>query len=276
MPSQFSARNKDQSNRHRAAGPSSGADRMAADQARFYSLRRSPTDPSARAPRRRRTAPGGPRHVIGNRWRQQLRLINLPRSKLSAHVAKGIRFAAKTPPLLGHAPSLEARMALRPGCARSGVVMQSALTFSSGRPNELAPTPPHENSGTGGPQQPCEAGRKNNIKSGYIWRDWGLISLGTQCPWLAWHSLAPTGTVPKVMMVARTRQIRDYSVPEAPEMRQTVHEVAVDWCARNHLGLGCDLSARIPPRQLHHVYLAPNAPRTPFRLSPSLAPTANS
>ena len=46
-----------------------------------------------------------PRHVIGNRWRQELRLINLPRSKMSAHVAKGIKFAAKTPPLLGHAPS---------------------------------------------------------------------------------------------------------------------------------------------------------------------------
>ena len=29
-----------------------------------------------------------PRHVIGNRWRQELRLINLPRSKMSAHVAK--------------------------------------------------------------------------------------------------------------------------------------------------------------------------------------------
>ena len=26
----------------------------------------------------------------------------------------------------------------------------------------------------------------------------------------------------------------------------------------------------------HHVYLAPNAPRTPFRLSPSAFPTANS
>jgi hypothetical protein len=26
----------------------------------------------------------------------------------------------------------------------------------------------------------------------------------------------------------------------------------------------------------HHVYLGPNAPRTPFRLSPSLAPTSNS
>ena len=33
---------------------------MAADQARFYSLRRSPTGPDARAPRRRRTAPDGP------------------------------------------------------------------------------------------------------------------------------------------------------------------------------------------------------------------------
>ena len=45
------------------------------------------------------------RHIIGNRWRQELRLINLPRSKMPAHVAKGIRFAAKTPPLLGQAPS---------------------------------------------------------------------------------------------------------------------------------------------------------------------------
>src|ERR1700722_4522499 len=60
MPSPSSARNKDQSNRHRAAGPSSCADRTAADQARFCSLRRSPTDPSARAPKRRRTAPDGP------------------------------------------------------------------------------------------------------------------------------------------------------------------------------------------------------------------------
>ena len=60
MPSQSFARNKDPSNRHRAAGPSSCADRTAADQARFCSLRRSPTDPSARAPKRRRTAPDGP------------------------------------------------------------------------------------------------------------------------------------------------------------------------------------------------------------------------
>ena len=34
-------------------------------------------------------------HIIGNRWRQELRLINLPRSKMSAHVAKGIRFARR-------------------------------------------------------------------------------------------------------------------------------------------------------------------------------------
>ena len=44
------------------------------------------------------------RHVIGDRWRQELRLINLPRSKMSAHVAKGIRFVPKMPRLLGHAP----------------------------------------------------------------------------------------------------------------------------------------------------------------------------
>ena len=53
-------RHKDQSNRHRAAGPSSCADRTAVDQARFCSLRRSPTHPGAHAPKRRRAAPDGP------------------------------------------------------------------------------------------------------------------------------------------------------------------------------------------------------------------------
>ena len=57
-----------------------------------------------------------PRHVIGNRWRKELRLINLPRSKMSAHVAKESRFAAKMPPLLGHAPRCWVLGRLR-GCA---------------------------------------------------------------------------------------------------------------------------------------------------------------
>ena len=32
----------------------------------------------------------------------------------------------------------------------------------------------------------------------------------------------------------------------------------------------------IGSREVHHVYFAPNAPRTPFRFSFSAAPTANS
>ena len=46
------------------------------------------------------------RRPIGDRRRQELRLINLLSSKMSAHVAKGIKFAAKMPPLLGQATSL--------------------------------------------------------------------------------------------------------------------------------------------------------------------------
>ena len=40
---------------------------------------------------------------------------------------------------------------------------------------------------------------------------------------------------------------------------------------------GCRANALwLLQRPPHHAYLAPNAPRTPFRFSPSLAPTANS
>jgi hypothetical protein len=45
------------------------------------------------------------RHIIDNRRRQELCLINCPRTKMSAHASKGIRFVPKMPPLLGHAPS---------------------------------------------------------------------------------------------------------------------------------------------------------------------------
>src|SRR5580658_2842402 len=105
MPSRSFARNKDQSNRHRAAGPSSCADRMAADQARFCSLRRSPSDPSAPAPKRRRTAPDGP--PARNRPPPPATVVSDQLSK-DEHVCSclnGIRFVPKMPPLLGHAPS---------------------------------------------------------------------------------------------------------------------------------------------------------------------------
>ena len=45
------------------------------------------------------------RHIIDDRRRQELCLINCPRTKMSAHPSKGIRFVSKMPPLLGHAPS---------------------------------------------------------------------------------------------------------------------------------------------------------------------------
>src|SRR4029077_18849958 len=45
------------------------------------------------------------RHIIDKRRWQKLCLINFPRTKMSAHASKGIRFVPKTPPLLGHAPS---------------------------------------------------------------------------------------------------------------------------------------------------------------------------
>src|SRR5277367_4451975 len=105
MPSRSSARNKDQSNRHRAAGPSSCADRTAADQARFCSLRRSPTDPSARAPKRRRTAPDDqPAH---NRRPPPAKVVSdqLSKDENVGSCLKRIRFVPKMPPLLGHAPS---------------------------------------------------------------------------------------------------------------------------------------------------------------------------
>src|SRR4029077_11421550 len=105
MPSPSSARNKDQSNRHRAAGPSSCADRMAADQARFCNLRRSPTDPSARAPKPRRTAPDGP--PAHNRRPPPARVVSdqLSKDENVGSCLKRIRFVPKMPPLLGHAPS---------------------------------------------------------------------------------------------------------------------------------------------------------------------------
>src|SRR5271170_2346183 len=105
MPSRSSARNKDQSNRHRAAGPSSCADRTAADQARFCSLRRSPTDPSARAPKRRRTAPDGP--PAHNRRPPPATVVSdqLSKDENVGSCLKRIRFVPKMPQLLGHAPS---------------------------------------------------------------------------------------------------------------------------------------------------------------------------
>src|ERR1700688_3032898 len=45
------------------------------------------------------------RHIIDDRRRQELCLINCPRTKMSAHASKGIRFVPKMPPLLGHTPS---------------------------------------------------------------------------------------------------------------------------------------------------------------------------
>ena len=47
------------------------------------------------------------RHIIDDRRRQELCLINCPRTKMSAHASKGIKFVPKMPPLLGHAPSAE-------------------------------------------------------------------------------------------------------------------------------------------------------------------------
>jgi hypothetical protein len=44
--------------------------------------------------------------VRRHRRRQELCLIDCPRTKMFAHASKGIRFVRKTPPLLGHAPSL--------------------------------------------------------------------------------------------------------------------------------------------------------------------------
>src|SRR5277367_6392654 len=44
------------------------------------------------------------RHIIDDRRRQELCLINCPRTKMSAHASKGIRFVPKRPRLLGHAP----------------------------------------------------------------------------------------------------------------------------------------------------------------------------
>src|ERR1700734_3875884 len=55
------------------------------------------------------------RHIIDDRRRQELCLINCPRTKMSAHASKGIRFVPKMPPLLGHAPSCLAERGLR-GC----------------------------------------------------------------------------------------------------------------------------------------------------------------
>ena len=45
------------------------------------------------------------RHIIDDRRRQELCLINCPRTKMSAHASKGIKFVPKMPPLLGHAPN---------------------------------------------------------------------------------------------------------------------------------------------------------------------------
>src|SRR5215831_20497422 len=57
------------------------------------------------------------RHIIDDRRRQELRLINCPRTKMSAHASRGIRFVPKMPPLLGHAPS------------GSGLTFESRLGF---------------------------------------------------------------------------------------------------------------------------------------------------
>ena len=51
-----------------------------------------------------------PWHVIRDRRRQELRLINLPRSKMSAHVAKRIEFVPKMLRLLRHAPRPHVRL----------------------------------------------------------------------------------------------------------------------------------------------------------------------
>ena len=47
------------------------------------------------------------RHIIDDRRRQELCLINCPRTKMSAHASKGRNrtLGPKLPPLLGHAPS---------------------------------------------------------------------------------------------------------------------------------------------------------------------------
>ena len=110
MPSRSSARNKDRSNIGiEQQGRQSCADRMAADQARFCSLRpisgRSRCD---RAPKRRRTAPRWSEgYVIGNRRSQDACvLINVPRfDNVHSHVRrKESRFVPKMPRLIGHAP----------------------------------------------------------------------------------------------------------------------------------------------------------------------------
>ena len=96
-----------------------------------------------------------PRHVVANRWRQELHLINLPRSKMSAHVAKGIRFAAKMPPLLGDAPRASHSRGTFPtacyryfcsislwSCFPSGNLAEERLhvvAYSQGRPTQRRP-----------------------------------------------------------------------------------------------------------------------------------------
>src|ERR1700728_2017763 len=135
MPSLSSARNKDQSNRHRAAAPSSCADRTAADQARFCSLRRSPPHPSARAPKRRRTAPdGSPAH---NRRPPPARVVSdqLSKDENACSCLNGIRFVPKMPPLLGHAPSRILRSLAR----------QPPPTLTNARPLLPQPRPLAEN-----------------------------------------------------------------------------------------------------------------------------------
>ena len=85
-------------------GPSSCADRIAADQARFCILRRSPSDPSAPAPKRRRTAPDGP--PARNRPPPPATVVSdqLSKDENVCSCLNGIRFVPKMPPLLGHAP----------------------------------------------------------------------------------------------------------------------------------------------------------------------------
>src|SRR6202046_5091905 len=78
---------------------------MVADQARFCCLRRSPSDPSARAPKRRRTAPDGP--PARNRPPPPATVVSdqLSKDENVCSCLNGIRFVPKMPPLLGHAPS---------------------------------------------------------------------------------------------------------------------------------------------------------------------------
>src|ERR1700735_348770 len=77
---------------------------MVADQARFCCLRRSPSDPSARAPKRRRTAPDGPQ--ARNRPPPPATVVSdqLSKDENVCSCLNGIRFVPKMPPLLGHAP----------------------------------------------------------------------------------------------------------------------------------------------------------------------------